>query len=305
MRLQTGHIVAAAVLAFVFFLISHDPVWHTDVWAHMRFGEYIVREHKLPDHEMFSGDFADQEQPYLNFQWLPQTVTYLVYELGARLAGGDYERQLAGGALALATEHALLVTLRLLVMLFIFHRLTGSVNWALFGVVVVVALSLAHISVHRPQAFGELWFALLFLALTPKKGSASVSWSAVVFIPLVLVLWANCHGSFPMGFAVLGAFVVGELFSIFDFRFLMGKDQPKDWPEIENRKSKIENRKRLFLALCLSLAAVTVLNPHGPRLFLYSIQMSGNDNIKYIEEWKPLPVKSMAACLFLASCLLL
>jgi hypothetical protein len=217
--LTGSHVAAAAVLAFVFFYLSNYRVWHTDVWAHLRFGEVIVTEHRLPEHEVFSGDFADQERPYLNFQWVAQAGNYLVYQLGAQLAGGDAERRLAGGALALATEHALVVTLRLFVLLLAFRRLTGALGMAVLGIVLVVAFSLDHVLVHRPQMFGELCFALILLPLSRPV----LSRRAVVLIPLVLTLWANCHGSFPMGFVVLGAFTAGSLFSIFDFRFLIGK----------------------------------------------------------------------------------
>src|SRR5262249_39135823 len=86
LALTHSHAAAAAVLAFVFFYLSSYRVWHTDVWAHLRFGEVIVTEHRLPEHEVFSGDFADQERPYLNFQWMAQAGNYLVYRLGARLA---------------------------------------------------------------------------------------------------------------------------------------------------------------------------------------------------------------------------
>src|SRR5438128_1522482 len=158
MRVQTSHVIAVAFLAFVFVLLSHQQLWHTDVWAHLRFGEMIVTEHHLPENETFSGDYADQERPYVNFQWLAQTLNYLVYRLGAYLAGGDYEQQLAGGALALATEHALLVTLRLAVLLLAFRRLTGSSALAVLGIILVAAFSLDHAPVHRPQAFGELCF---------------------------------------------------------------------------------------------------------------------------------------------------
>ena len=71
-KLTSLHVAAAALLVFVFVFLSNSPVWHTDVWGHLRFGEYIMREHRLPEHEMFSGDYADQERPYLNFQWLAQ-----------------------------------------------------------------------------------------------------------------------------------------------------------------------------------------------------------------------------------------
>src|SRR6516165_8527789 len=80
-RWTNSHVAAAAVLAFVFFYLSGYKLWPTDVWAHLRFGEVIVTEHRLPEHETFSGDYADQERPYLNFQWLAQAGNYLVYRL--------------------------------------------------------------------------------------------------------------------------------------------------------------------------------------------------------------------------------
>ncbi len=280
-------VVATAFLALVFVVLSHQQVWHTDVWGHLRFGEYIVREHRLPEHEMFSGNYADQVHPYLNFQWIAQAGNYLVYEFGARLAGGDADRQLAGGALALATEHAVLVTLRLLVLLLAFRRLTGSLGPAVAGIVLVVLLSLDHLFVHRPQAFGELFFALLLLALSRPV----LSRAALVFIPLVLVLWANCHGSFPMGFVLLGAFVAGRGIEVI-------------WSGWSNLWRDAALR-RLVLALLFSLVAVTILNPHGLRLFQYTVEMSRHPNIQFMNEWQPTPPKTTSGYLFLASLVLL
>src|SRR5262249_51219612 len=152
------------------------------VWGHLRFGEYIVRQRRLPEHEMFSGDYADQEQPYLNFQWLAQAANYVVYETGARLAGGGGGRQLGGGGVALATEHALAAVLRLWIILLVFRRLTGSLGMAMLGVVLTLVFSLEHVLVHRPQMFGEICFALLFLPLS----APILSRRALLFIPLVM-----------------------------------------------------------------------------------------------------------------------
>src|SRR4051812_46891575 len=66
--LRTSHVVAVGLLCCAFVLLSHLKVWHTDVWGHLRFGEYMVQNHRLPEHEMFSGDYADQEAPYINYQ---------------------------------------------------------------------------------------------------------------------------------------------------------------------------------------------------------------------------------------------
>jgi hypothetical protein len=306
-RLTGWHVAAAALLAIVFVFLSNSAVWHTDVWGHLRFGEYIVREQRLPEHEMFSGDYADQEQPYLNFQWLAQAASYLVYETGARWAGGDAERQLAGGALALATEHAVAAVLRLLILLLVFQRLTGSPSMALLGVVLTLIFSLEHVLVHRPQMFGEICLALLFLPLS----QPSLSRRALLFIPLVMVLWANCHGSFPMGFVVLGAFTAGRVIDL-----LVGKSEIRS-PKSETTSEepgfgfRIWNSlrdtqlRRLLLAMALSLVAVVALNPHGVRVFAYVAAMSNHENIRTMEEWKQLPVKSLAGYLFLASILMM
>jgi hypothetical protein len=309
-RLSASQVAAVGLLAFVFVFVSHQQVWHTDVWGHLRFGEYIVKNRRLPEHEMFSGDFADQEKPYLNFQWLAQASAYLVYELGASLAGGDAERQLAGGALALATEHAILVTLRLLVLLAVFRRQTGSDRMALLGILLVIGLGLSHMFVHRPQAFGELFFALLLLALS----RPALTRGDMVWVPLVMVLWANCHGSFPMGFALLGAFAAGRAIELLLPQPLL------DWPTVVVSPDHTPAPAppnwlarwwhdpqlcRLILTLALSLAAVALFNPHGPKLFLYSYELSRHPNIPYMEEWKPLPVESMSGYLYLASVALL
>jgi hypothetical protein len=311
------YVAVAALLTFVFLYLSNAPVWHTDVWGHLRFGEYIVREHRLPEHEMFSGDYADQERPYLNFQWLSQAVNYQVYETGARLAGGDDERRLAGGAAALASEHALVTVLRLWIFLLVFQRLTGSLSMALLGVVLTLVFSLEHVLVHRPQMFGELCLALLFLPLS----RPILSRRALFFIPAVMVVWANCHGSFPMGFVVLAAFIAGSGIDVLIQKSEIRNPKSEINPDFGFRISDLGSRicsgfrisdlrhdvgfRRLLLAAVLSLTAVALLNPHGPRLFLYSLEMSNHENIRTMEEWKQLPVKNLAGYLFLASILML
>src|SRR5262245_22031974 len=62
--LHTSHVVAAIALAVLFVLATWVQVWHTDVWAHLRFGEYMVQNGRLPTREMFSGDFADENALY-------------------------------------------------------------------------------------------------------------------------------------------------------------------------------------------------------------------------------------------------
>src|SRR5207237_8263981 len=129
-------------------------------WGHLRFGEYIVQQRRLPEHEMFSGDYADQNATYINYQWLSQAGAYWIFDLGRHFGETAAEKRVpaatrdgkpltaqqqvdladdyrvGGGVAFLQTAHATLVTLRLVLLLFAFRRFTGSLSFALFGLVV-------------------------------------------------------------------------------------------------------------------------------------------------------------------------
>src|SRR5262249_5928982 len=114
-----------ALLVGVFLLVNFLPLWHTDIWGHLKFGQWIVDNRRLPAHEPFCAA-ADKSAPYVNFQWLSQAGFYLVYHLGERLAGGEDLERTAGGVELLRTLHAVLITLRSALMIIALKRWTGS-----------------------------------------------------------------------------------------------------------------------------------------------------------------------------------
>jgi hypothetical protein len=283
-----AHLATAVFLAVVFVYVSLFPVWHTDVWGHLRFGEYIVQQGQLPEHEMFSGDYADQSAPYINFQWLAQAGAYLVFDLGRRVTGPGYEAQLGGGALFLSTALAVIVTLRMFVLVWAFRRLTGSLRTALVGGVLVFAMSMfCHLGITRPQVLGELGFAVLLLALSRPV----LTVRAMVLLPLVFLVWANLHGSFLIGFVLLGLFLVGRWVQVVWTSGLRGV-----WADAQVR------RLALVIPLCTAAAAI---NPHGPALFVHIARLSSHPNIPDLAEWKPLPFNVPPGWVFLGSVALL
>ena len=205
---QVSHVLTALILGLIFLLVCWYPLWHTDLWGHLRFGEQIVRQRGWPAHEPFPESMADKEAPYIHFQWLTQVGAYLIFEAGRWLSAPDADHQLGGGALMLGQAHAALVVLRFLLLFWAFQRLTNSPALALAGLVLVLIPSVAiHLRIIRPQILGELGFAAVLFALS----RPILSRWALLGVPLVFLIWANCHGSFLMGFVLLGAALVGRV----------------------------------------------------------------------------------------------
>jgi hypothetical protein len=123
--------------------------------------------------------------------------------------------------------------------------------------------------------FGELAFAaLLVLAGAPVLPRVGVA--------VTLVLWANLHGSYPVGLALLTGLLAGNLLD-------------RRWAAA----------RRVAGALALAVVAVALLNPHGPALFAHTWALAGHPNVQDFDEWKPVQWATPWGALFAGSLLLL
>jgi hypothetical protein len=267
---QASHVAAAGLLALVFTFASFIPLWHTDIWGHLKFGQWMVEHGRLPRREPFCA-LADGQAPGLHAYWLVQSSLYLLYHTGELLAGGDAQQRMAGGVEALRTVLALVLLARCAVLLVAFRRLSGSLPLACLLLAAMLLASVGHVTVLRPQAIAELLFALLLLALSRPIPSRL----AVVLVPLLLVLWANMHGSFPAGLMLLGGFLAGRAVSAC-------------WVGRMRGALTDGGVRRLALALALSLAGIALLNPHGPGIYLRTVAMGRHPNVQMMDEWQPL-----------------
>src|SRR5262249_16827402 len=159
---------------------------------------------------------------------------------------GDAARRMAGGVEMLRWGHAALVLLRCLVLLLAFRRASGSLPLACAGLVVLLGISVGNLAGLRPQVAGEFFFACVLLALR----GPGLSRRGIVLLLLVLVFWANAHGSFPNGFILLVGCLAGRVIEV-------------GWSSSfwESRRILADVQvKRLFWTLVLGVAAVAVLN---------------------------------------------
>lgn len=227
-----------------------------DLAYHVRAGEFILDRRALPSPDTFT--FTAGGQPWLDQQWAAQVVFGVVHQLG-------------GWGLLAALRAGLVGLVAFLV--FRACRSAGAgtrvAAWlAIAGFAVgMVALGL------RPQLLGMVLFAITLAILAGRHRRPDLLWA----IPIVVLVWANVHGSFFLGPAAVVAATLQDA--------------------VEGRPG----RGRISAVALASLGA-SLVNPYGPWVWTYAAGIAADPTIRrLITEWQPTSPLSFAGALFYAS----
>lgn len=294
--LRWSHALGALILCGICVFLSVVVLWHTDVWGHALYGRWILDHRSFPDKEPFT-PYSDPNETLVQSQWLSQVIYAWVIDAGGRWArGNDPVRMLEGRAeLLLSLHHAVLVAMYLFLWL-AYRRISGSSGWANFALILVFA-ALVGATTQRPQMIGMLCFSILLFVLSRPQTSRA----AVVGVPILMVMWANLHGSFVVGFVLLGVVVLSRFMHL---RFTkrphpiadLSAQQEAQAPSSEShswRSAATDPQVlRPLLALLISIVAVACLNPHGPKLYWLIATFSSRPNLQQLNEWRPTELRS-------------
>jgi len=242
------------IFCLLFLFFSWQPLWHTDLWGHLAFGRQLVETRSLSRLEgllTVAPDF-----PLRDTAWLSQIIGYFVHEIS--------------GIAGLQILYASCLTAILLILWRVFSRDGVSVWLSSMGIAFYLGIAWEQLKIIRPQLGGLICYLLLFLLLTGRTKTRR-DW---FFIPAIFALWANLHGSFPIGLLMLGCFLLGDM---------MNKDQARV-AEIDGRAKPLA-RHFLFFLLCL---IAVCFNPYGLAIYNAVLEISANPNVKNLEEWKPI-----------------
>jgi hypothetical protein len=267
-----GGLVAVGVLGLALFILSILPLWHTDFWVHLKYGEWIVANRALPDREPLS-PFTDKQTRMFDAMWLSQVGYHGVFRAGQSIARGDEARRFAGGVEAIRVAHLFAAVAALGLFGLAYRRAADSVPWATGGMAIVLVLMLGTFAVQRPQTLALACYAALLCLVsrvTPTR-------RALVFVPLVMVLWANLHGSFVVGFGLLAIVVIGRVIEVVRSE---GWSARAVWRD--------DAARRLITAFAVSVLGVAILNPYGPVIYFDVIRFAGHPNLRTMAEWQPL-----------------
>jgi len=229
-----------------------------DLTYHLRAGAQILDGGGIPRTDTWT--YTAAGQPWLDQQWAAQAILAAVY----RLAGWT----------GLVVLRVALIGL-LFGLVFLVCRLRGAdlrrAAWLTLAAFVVSAVALAL----RPQLFGMVLLAATLVLVAGRRRWPRLLW----LVPVIVVAWANLHGSFFLGPVVVGL----------------------AW--LEDLHDRVPGSSRT-LAVALVAAAAALLNPFGLEVWSYAAGLSTNPEVTArISEWQPTSLRIVPGMLFFGSAL--
>lgn len=269
------HIWMLVVLVGIFVFVNTHPIRPHDFWWHMAAGREIVQTGQIPAVDTFSHTMAGTPYPSYQMYWLMEATLYLVYTVG--------------GPALIVFAQALLITGAYGLLLLAAYRISGSTRVAALTTLIAAAPGINDWNV-RPQAVTFPIAALFLLTITTYR--ARPRRLRLIIFPLGMAIWANSHGTFPLGIFLIGAWLADEV-----WRLLSTRLRDHAWPESTRLRAPA-------VALATSLVAC-LLNPQGPGILRYVTSITGSPAIqRLVTEWAPPSFEALGGKLFYATLLL-
>ncbi|MFH1706216.1 MAG: hypothetical protein ABH867_04910 [Patescibacteria group bacterium] len=227
------------------FLIFLIPATDPDLGWQLRCGQEIWQNHTLCSLNHFSVLLPDYAWP--NHHWLYQSLLFPIYQVG--------------GLWGLTFFNAILLTLTFLLF---YHSIRNFNFEKRAAIIITVLLSVSVFSLGiRSQLTGLLFLSAVFWT----HSKTTTNHKYLFFYPLIMLLWANFHGSFVLGLILIACFIgIDEMTHLTNHRKI-----------------------RLFSLTILSVSAlITLVNPFGIRIYEEAWRhIGGVDLSKLIAEWVP------------------
>lgn len=230
-----------------------------DLAYQIRAGNIMLDTRHVLDVDTFT--FTVSGQPWLNQQWGAQVLMALVHRTGGW--GGIL---LASGVLVGVTAFFVYQSCR---------AVGAAPRTSCLLTVCGSVVGLEILDAMRPQQFGFVLFAACLWIVSTRRFIRGRLW----LLPVLVVVWTNLHGSFPLVFVVIGLAWV--------------RDRQDDPPAA----------RRLLIAATLC-AAATIVNPYGLRVWGYVADLSTHPVVsRRISEWGPPSIHTPTGIFFFVSLL--
>jgi hypothetical protein len=180
-------------IAFVFLRMggATGMLGDGDTGWHLRTGEWIIANGRVPHEDMFS--YTRAGQPWFAWEWLWDVLFAWLHQRGGM------EAVILASVLVVCTTSVLLFRLTC--------RKCGNPLLAIALMILVTGGAAIH-WLARPHLFTMLFTVIFYSILERvKDGNVRLLW----WLPALTVLWTNLHGGFFLGIALTGAYAAGEI----------------------------------------------------------------------------------------------
>lgn len=254
-----GHAVAW-ICALAGLAIGSRPISDNSFLTHLATGDLIRKTGSIPRVDPYS--FSAPGGEWTVQSWLPSLTYSWLNELG----GGTGLRLFNGAAVALIvvmlwqlSAPARPLVARLIVMLP--AVVIGSSQWT-----------------PRPLLVGLVCFLFVLQVLQDQR--------MPYWLVPIMWIWVNSHGSFPLGFVLIGCFGVGH---ILDQRL------------VADGSWRLPRKEMRVFGWAVAGGLVSMANPLGPRLLIFPVQLlSRREALSGVSEWLAPDFDSIPELVFLA-----
>ncbi|MEX1247313.1 MAG: hypothetical protein WEA61_02425 [Anaerolineales bacterium] len=228
----------------------------TDTWWQLRTGELIVERGAVPMTDSFSFTREGEEWRYPSGAWLSELQLFAIY--------GNF------GAGGLNIWVAAMVTLA---FVFIYMAMSGPPLLRAFIMVLAVTVSGIYWAA-RPYMVSFVLSAAFLWILEDFRWERK---NRLVWLPPLMILWANSHPGFAVGFLLMGIYVVAE---VIGWAFAA-------WRGPRKEAAKAKNRLGILVLTSLGLLVAACINPAGPALLTFPFETVSIGALQdYIQEWQ-------------------
>lgn len=268
-NLTTQRLMVIILFLLLFGMVG-API-DTDTWWHLRSGDYILANRRVPLTDPFS--FTKRDQPWIDQSWGSQVIMVGFYRVfgGTGLAGDTGNIGLAVYMLLLAVGGIVLV-----------YRMCEGNVYTKAAIIILAAATASIFWSARPQMMSFFLSAVvLYLLYLYRHKQVDRLW----LIPILMVIWVNLHSGFAIGFILLLGTIAGEVLGK-----LFGLTAPSG-PLPASSEGKLPSsllwRQIGKLALITILSAVLlVINPNTTQMWTYPFKTVGIGALQqFIQEW--------------------
>jgi hypothetical protein len=250
-----------SIVAYVACQTFADP----DLWGHVKFGQDILQSGSITSRDPYS--YLTSGQMWINHEWLAEVIFAAVFVFGG------------SSSLILMKAGLIFLTLGLIYWHLLRHGLSALRGGAMLMFSVLLLMP-AVFSI-RPHIFTYLLFVVTLLLLDQgDRGRPRWLWG----LPIVFALWANLHGGFLAGLAIVIVWSFTRVaVALYRARRYGSKISPTDLT---------------LIASAVAAGIAILLNPYGAELFHFLMQPATFIRPE-ISEWQPMKIMSSSGITYL------